>query len=166
MQLKKACIPRGAILPSKFKQQIENTVELDDLLDVLDNPMYCNWLNICHLKRIVKIIDIPEAKDLIQTYEKCVYSRKVSDVVVHLIPECFDPSHICSVQTKISKSSESVTVADIIRYCQKLASIMGVYADSVTPTECQPGCLKVTCIIPVYYALHAYETAKTNSLKF
>jgi len=165
MQLKNACI-RGALLPSEFKQQIKNAVELDDLLDVLDNPMYCNWLNIHHLERMVKSIDIPEAKNLIQTYKKIVYSRKVSDVIVHFKPKCFDPSHICLVRAKITKSIESVTVADIIRYCQKLESIMGVCPGSVTTKECQPGCLKVSCVIPVYYALHAYGTAKTNSLKF
>ena len=166
MQLKNACIQRGALLPSEFKQQIKSAVELDDLLDVLDNPMYCNWLNTRLLKRIVKSIDIPEAKQLIQTYEECVYSRKVSDVVVHFDPRCFNPSHVCSVKAKIARSFESLTVADIIRYCQELESVMGVYTGSVTATECQPGCLKITCVIPLYCALHAYEMAKTNSLKF
>ena len=43
---------------------------------------------------------------------------------------------------------------------------MGVYAGSVTATECQPGCLQITCVIPIHCALHAYEMAKTNFLKF
>ena len=165
-QLKTACIQRGTLLPSEFKQQIKAADALDDLLDVLDNPMYCNWLNTRLLKRIVKSVDIPEAKHLIQTYESCVYSRKVSDVMPYFDTRCFNPSHVSLVNAKIVRSFTNLTVADIIEYCKKLESNMGVYAGSVTATECQPGCLQITCVIPIHCALHAYETAKTNFLKF
>ena len=165
-QLKNACIQRGTRLPGEFKQQIKAADKLDDLLDVLDNPMYCNWLNVCLLKRIVKTIDIPEAKCLIQAYESCVYSRKVSDVEIHFHSDYFKPSHVSLVNAKIVRSFTNLTVADIIKYCEKLESNMGVYAGSVTATECQPGCLQITCVIPLHCALHAYETAKTNFLKF
>ena len=70
------------------------------------------------------------------------------------------------VNAKIVRSFTNLTVADIIKYCEKLESNMGVYAGSVTATECQPGCLQITCVIPLHCALHAYETAKTNFLKF
>ena len=165
-QLKNACIQRGTRLPCEFKEKIKAADKLDDLLDVLDNPMYCNWLNVCLLKRIVKTIDIPEAKCLIQAYEKCVYSRKVSDVEIHFHSDYFKPSHVSLVNAKIVRSFTNLTVADIIKYCEKLESNMGVYAGSVTATECQPGCLQITCVIPLHCALHAYETAKTNFLKF
>ena len=164
-QLKNACIQRGTRLPSEFKQQIKAANKLDDLLDVLDNPMYCNWLNICLLKRIVTTIDIPEAKNLIQAYESCVYSRKVSDVEIHFHSDYFKPSHVSLVNAKIMRSFTNLTVADIIKYCERLESNMGVYAGSVTATECQPGCLQITCVIPLHCALHAYEMAKTNFLK-
>ena len=165
-QVKNGCIQRGTLLPSEFKQQIKAAVELDDLLDVLDNPVYCNWLNIRLLKRIVGTINIPEAENLLQAYERCVFSRKVSDVMTYFDKRCFNPSHVSLVNAKIVTSFKSLTVADIIKYCEKLESNMGVYAGSVTATECQPGCLQITCVIPLYCALHAYETAKTNFLKF
>ena len=165
-QLKNACIQRGTRLPVEFKQQIKAADKLDDLLDVLDNPMYCNWINICLLKRIVKTIDIPEAKNLIQAYESCVYTRKVSDVGIHFHSDYFKPSHVSLVNAKIVRSFTNLTVADIIKYCERLESNMGVYAGSVTATECQPGCLQITCVIPLHCALHAYEMAKTNFLKF
>ena len=134
-QLKNACIQRGTLLPSDFKQQIKEAVNLDDFLDALDNPMYCNWLNICLLKRIVKTVDIPEAKLLIQAYEKSVYSRKVSDVKIYFHSDYFNPSHVSLVNAKILRSFKSLTVADIIKYCQELECNMGVYAGSVTVTE-------------------------------
>ena len=165
-ELKDACIQRGTRVPSEFKQQIKAANKLDDLLNVLDNPVYCNWLNICLLKRIVKIIDIPEAKNLIQAYERCVYSRKVSDVEIHFHSVYFKQSHVSLVNAKIMSSFATLTVADIIKYCERLESDMGMCAGSVTATKCQPGCLQITCVIPLHCALHAYETAKTNFLKF
>ena len=166
-QFKNACIQRGTLLPSDFKQQIKAAVKLDDLLDALDNPMYCNWLNIRLLKRIVKTVDIPEAKLLIQVYENSVYSRKVSDVKIYFFhSDYFNSSHVSLVNAKIVRSFKSLTVADVVKYCQELECNMGVYAGSVTATECQPGCLLITCIIPIHCALHAYETAKTNFLRF
>lgn len=125
-KLKTACIQRGALLPSELKQQIKAAVELDDLLDVLDNPVYCNWLNIRMLKRIVKRIDNQEAKHLIRAYEKSVYSRKVSDVEMYLHSDYFKPSHMSLVLAKINESSKSLTVADIVEYCEKLDSNMGI----------------------------------------
>ena len=126
MRLKSACIQRGTLLPSEFKQEIRAAVELDDLIDVLDNPLYCNWLNIHLLKRIVKTLNIQEGKTLIQAYEKCVYSRKVSDVEMYLHPSYFKQSHVSLVNAKIVESFESLTVADIIKYCQMLDSNFGV----------------------------------------
>ena len=166
VKLKSACIQRGTLLPSEFKRQIKAAVALDDLLDALDNPMYCNWLNTRLLKRIAKSIDIPEAKHLIQAYESCVYSRKVSDVMPYFDPRCFNPSHVSLVNAKIMRSFTNLTVADIIKYCETLEINMGVYAGSVTATECQPGCLQITFVIPLHCALLAYEMAKTNFLKF
>ena len=166
IRLKNACIQRGSPLPSEFKQQIRYAVDLDDLLDVLDNPMYCNWLNIHLLKRIVRSLDIPEAKHLIQAYERSVYSRKVSEVEKYFHSDYFKPSHVSLVNAKIVRSFGNLTVADIIKYCESLESNMGVYAGSVTATECTPGCLQLTCVIPIHLALHAYETTKTNFLKF
>ena len=164
-QLKNACIQRGTLLPSEFKQQVKAAVELDDLLDALDNPMYCNWLNIRLLKRIVGTINIPAAENLLQAYERCVFSRNVSEVITYFDKRCFNPSHVSLINAKIVTSFKSLTVADIIKYCERLESNMGVYAGSVTATECHPGCLQITCVIPLHCALHAYEMAKTNFLK-
>ena len=142
-ELKNAFIQRGTLLSSEFKQKIKVAVKLDDLLDALDDPLYCSWLNLRILKRIVKTVDISEAKQLIQAYESCVYSRKVSDVMKYLDSRCFDPSQVSLVKAKILKRTEGLTVADIISYCEKLENNMGVYTGSLTATECQPGCLQI-----------------------
>ena len=165
-QLKNGFLVRGTPLPIEFKQQVKEAVAVDDLLDALDNPLYCNWLNIRLLKRIVKTLNIEEAQHLIQAYEKCVYSKKVSDVKQHFKSVFFKPSHISVIKAKIMESPENLTVADIIRYCEILEYDMGLYSGSVTAIECNRGCLQMTCVIPIHCALVAYETAKTNFLNF
>ena len=125
-QLRRACIQRCTLLPNEFRQEIREANDLDALLDALDNPLYCNWLNIRLLKRIVKTIDIPEAQQLIQTYENYVYSRKVSDVEKHFDSKYFNKSHVSLVTAKINANFESLLVADIIRYHQELESDLGV----------------------------------------
>ena len=165
MKLKNVCIQRGTLLPATFKQKIRAAAELDDVLEALDNPLYCNWLNIRVLKRIVKAIKIQRAINLIQAYEEHVYSRKISEVENYLHSEYFKKSHVSLVNAKIVRSFESLTVADIVKFCEKLEGITGV-SGSVTATECQPGCLLITCVIPMQCALHAYLTAKANFLQF
>ena len=166
-QLKSACIQRGTLLlSSDIKQKIKEANELDALLDALDNPLYCSWLNTRLLKSIVKTIDIPEAERLIQAYEDCVYSRKVSDVVKHFDSRCFKESHVSLVEAKINTKLESLRVTDIIEYCQTLECNMRVCTGTVTATQCQPGSLLITCVIPLHCALHAYQTAKINFLNF
>ena len=165
MELKDACVQWGTLLPTEFKQQVKEADKLDDVLVALDKPLYCNWLNIQVLKRIVKAVKIQRAIILIQAYEEHVYSRKVSEVEKYFHLKYFDQSYVSLVSTKIVESSENLTVADVITYCEKLESITGV-AGSVTATKCQPGCLLITCIIPIHCALHAYQTAKTNFLQF
>ena len=68
MKLKNVYIQGNILLPATFKQQVKAAVEVDDLLEALDNPLYCNWLNIRVLKRIVKAIKIQRAINLIQAY--------------------------------------------------------------------------------------------------
>ena len=165
-QLKNAFLQRGASPPKEFKQQVREAMQLDDLLEVLDDPMYCNWLNIRLLKRIVKAIDIPQAKKLIQAYESSVHSRKVSDVMKYFDSKCFKSSHVSKVDAKIVSSFESLKVADIVTYCETLESNMGVYAGSVTAIESQRSCLLITCVIPIHCTLLAYEMIKINFFKF
>ena len=75
-KFKRICALRGTDCPQDFRKQMQGAETLDDILDILEKPNYCNWLNIRLLKRIVKITEIPEAQNLVDAYEKCLYSKK------------------------------------------------------------------------------------------
>ena len=49
------------------------------------------------------------------------------------------------VNAKIVKPFESLTIADIVKYCKRIEGTTGV-AGSVTATKCQPGCLLILFI--------------------
>lgn len=80
-ELRNACILRGSnSLPREFKQKMRDAEKLDDILDALDNPLYCNWLNVQILKRISIHSHNQPAVELIQTYEDSIYPQKALDV--------------------------------------------------------------------------------------
>ena len=162
--LKSICIFRGSSLPRNFKQQIRAAQELDDILDALDNPMYCNWLNVRILKRISINSHNQPAVELIQTYEDSVYSRKASDVKKYF-SLCFDENTVSLIETKINSHHGNITVKQIIEFCEKIEKMMDIDVGTASVVSSDPGCLKITIVIPLHCTLHVFEMAKKNYLK-
>ena len=165
-KLKKFCALRGADCPQDFRKQMQATETLDDILDILEKPNYCNWLNIRLLRRIARLTEIPEAQRLLDAYEKCLYSKKVSEVRPYFKSIFFDPNHFSKVEAKINKHGEMLLVSDVIKFCQMLESDLKLPEGSVIVTDCDRGCFKLTCIIPVQCASYAYKMARENLYKF
>ena len=150
----------------EFKQKIRDAKELDDILDALDNPQYCNWLNV----RILKTISINShnqpAVELIQMYEDSIYPRKASDVKEYFskIPN-FDKNTVSLIEAEINKDHENITVKQIIEFCKKIEIIIDVDGGTASVMSTGPGCLKITIVIPLHCSLHAFKMAKKNFLK-
>ena len=165
VKLKRVCMFRGAPLPQDFKEKIRAAQELDDILDVLDNPLYCNWLNVRLLKTIAKNINNQQAEELIQIYEDSVYSRKVSDVKQYF-SLCFDKKTVSRIEVKINKiHDEDITIKEIFNCCKGLEKILDIYTGAVSVTRSGPGCLKITVVIPIHCSLHAFSMARKNYFK-
>ena len=160
------CALRGANYPQDFRKQMQGAETLDDILDILEKPNYCNWLNIRLLKRIVKSTDIPEAQSLVDAYEKCLHSKKVSEVRQYFRRIYFDPQYFSQIQAKINKHGEMLVVSDLIKLCEMLESDLKFPEGSVIAINCDSGCFKFVCIIPVQCASHAYRMARENLYKF
>ena len=162
--LKSACILRGSSLPREFKQQIREAQKLDDILDALDNPLYCNWLNVRILKRISINSHNQPAVELIQTYEDSVYPRKASDLKKYF-SLCFDENTVTLIEAEINSHHENITVKQIIEFCKKIEKIMDIDIGTASVMSSGPGCLKITIVIPLHCTLHAFEMARKNFLK-
>ena len=165
-KFKKICALRGADCPQDFKKQMQGAKTLDDILEILEKPNYCNWLNIRLLKIIVRLTEIPEAQSILDAYEKCLYSKKVSEVRQYFRRIYFDPKHFSKIETKINKHAEILLVSDIIKLCEMLENNLKFPEGSVIATDCGSGCFKFTCIIPVQCASYAYKMARENLYKF
>ena len=163
-KLRSVCVLRGVPLPREFKEQIKAAQKLSDILDVFDNPLYCNWLNVRLLKMIAKNIRNQRAVQLIQIYEDNIYSRKVCDVKKYF-SIYFDQKVVSMIEVKINKSHEDLTIEQIFNNCEELENVMGIYTGSVSVADSSPGCLKITIVIPLHCSLHAFNMAKKNFLR-
>ena len=165
-EFKRRCALRGAGCPPDFRKKIQAAETLDEIMKILEEPVYCNWLNIRLLKIIVGLTKIPEAKNLLDAYEKCFYSKKVSEVRPHFDAMYFNPKLFSKIIAKINKHGEKLVVSDVIKFSQMLENGLKLPEGSVIATDCDSGCFILTCIIPVHCAFHAYKMASENIFKF
>ena len=163
-EFKSVCMLRGAPLPQGYKQRIRDAQELDDIFDVLENPLYCNWLNVRLLERIAKNIENQLAEELIKIYKENVYSRKISNVKKYF-KICFNKETVSYIEVKINKTHKDLTVEEILNNCEELEEVMDIYTGAVSVTNSSAGCLQITIVIPLYCSLYAFKTVQRNALK-
>ena len=161
-KLKHICTSEVAKFPYNFTEQMKEVEQIDKFLKVLSNPLYCSWINTRFLRRIVLMADIPEALKLIDIYEKWLHPKKVSDVMQCFDTDYFNPEHTEMVKAKINANPKTLTVSQVVKYCQILESNMCIPEGSAAIIDCNTGCLTITLSIPLYCALHAYEMTKKN----
>ena len=162
--LKSAC-KRDGRLSNELKNSLAYTNTIREIVDILSDTPFCNWLNIRILKSMGTVAEIPEATQVISTFEKCVYNRKCSEVIKHFRKKFINPDHLTEVTAKFNKYADCLVVAKLIEYCQKLESVLQVPSGSNTVVDSDIGCLKVSFVIPKYCYLHAYEVLKCRFLK-
>ena len=142
-KLRKTC-RRDRRLPYELRKVLESTTSLKELIDVLSDSPFCNWLEIRILKRMADIADVREATQLIKAFEKCVYRRKCSEVKEHFIKQFINPNHFEKVKAKLNKCEEHISVAELITYSRKLESIFKEPSGTCTLlSDNNKGCLEV-----------------------
>lgn len=139
-KLRKTCIRDGR-LPSKLRKGLGSTRSLRKLIDRLSDSPFCNWLEIRILKSMADNADVPEAIQLIETFEKCVYHRKCYEVKNHFKEQFINPDHLKKVTIKLNQCMESISVADLINYSRELESIFEQPCTLLSDNK--TGCLEV-----------------------
>jgi len=161
--LQDVCL-RDSRLPNTVKNEIENVSTLRKVFNILTPSRYCTWIDIRILKRMAKVAELSEAKQLIKAFEQAIYSRKYSEVASYFTVQqtCIDPDHFVLVIAKINKYDGNIIVNDLIRFCEDLERITKTPNGSCNLTEIKQGCLEITVTIPMYCYLHAYNMTKSN----
>ena len=147
-ELRKIC-KRDRRLPPELRKVLESTMSLKELIDLLSDSPFCNWLEIRILKSMADIADVHEATQLIKAFEKCVYRRKCSEVKEHFKKQFINPNHFKKVKVKLNKYEEHISVAELITYSRKLESIFKEPSGTCTLlSDNKTGCLEVCfCIL-------------------
>ena len=97
-------------------------------------------------------------------YEEIVHSRKVSDVKKYF-SICFNKNMVSKIEVKINNSYEDLTIKQIFECCKELENTMNMYTGATSVTDSNPGCLKITIVIPLHCSLHAFNMAKKNFIR-
>ena len=164
-KLRKVCT-RDPRLSNELKSSLRDASDLDKMFDLLSSSPFCTWLEITILKRMAKAAEIPEATRLIETFEKCVHSRKCSEVKLYFKKQYINPDYLTLVSAKLNANVKQWIVSDLIKYCLQVESILDLPARSNALINYKNGCLEISFVIPTYCCLHAFEIARSNSFRF
>lgn len=166
LDLRRKCETLACTYSKQFADKVKAAKDTEGLVCVLKHSDYCNWLNICILKKISDITKVPEAQCIIEDYETCLHSKKVPDVQCYFRAIFFNPSSFSFVDVKINKDFKKIVVKDLIGYCKVIGSILSIPNGSIHVADCADGCLVITLAISIPYFVHVYNTAKKFHHKF
>ena len=159
--------PNGAQLPPDVVQEIQNAVNLDALLDILIATDYWSWIDLRLLEALVVASGSSTAQDIVRKYKETVYSKKLIDVLPDVPSKEVRDAYFTKIVSKVGKSSDEVTVADLIKFRTKLESvIMDINNGSCVLEHIADGCIEIHWFIPTHYIHYAYKAACLNRHKF
>ena len=151
-------------LSVELKCDLESADTLEGIFDVLSNSPFCSWLETRILKSIAKVGNIPEAIRMIDLFEKCVYCKSCSEAFKHFKRQQYINPDLALVCIKLNKNVKYLTVANLIKYCQSLESILKLQSLSALVGS-KIGCLEIILAIPRDHCTDAYEAAMDHFLK-
>ena len=156
---------RDRRLSDEIRNNLEPANTLGKMFNVLSKSPFCNWLEIRILKCMAEVANIPEAIMMLKIFEECVYKRKCSEVETHFVKQFINPDHLALVIAKLNENPKHTIVADLIKYRQKVESVLHLPPESTTLVRSNTGCLEVSMVFPCDSCILAHETAKSCFFK-
>ena len=168
------CTPKGIRLKSRLKKQILDKIAAatssQDLINVLDDFPFCNWLDIRLVEALSKGSESKSASGLITAYEEFLSQKKLCDVLNEF--ETFQSAkieaYVAEVHQRIVVDSNKMTVNDFIN---KMNAIVHIILGFVKPKLCvrhvrKGRCLEITYFMPEHCSYDMYKAALLNRHKF
>ena len=160
--LRRGLILKIKKLPSSFTDQIRATEKLDDLVDVVVESPYCNWMNIRLLERMAAASLQKNVYQLIGQYKNTVYSKRLQDVFQQ-ITETEVPEDYCSkIKQKWDKEFKEVTLRDVIRHWERLEKIFDTEDPILLLERVIKSSVQFLWLIPSELVCHTRYSAFTN----
>jgi len=142
-------------LPPEFIDKVNATKNMDELLALLIECPYCNWINVCMLEKMAALSCQKEVKHLIAKYKKNIFSKKLTDVLEDFPDYEGTDEFYTKIRDKWNKDLEDITIEDVAKHWIKLQKIFDV-KDLELLLE---NVLKSSVEIPVELASHARLSA-------
>ena len=166
-QLHTGCISSNKTLyakyPSGFIKEIDATGTLDQLISVLKNSSYCNWMNVELLERTAVASLQPNAYQLVQKYKEAVSAKKLKDVFSQLSDIQTTEDYYSKVKEKWDKEFDDVTIKDVIGHWNNLEKIFDVEKPGLLLGHVFKGSVVEFCwLIPSELVCHAQYSAFKN----
>jgi len=153
---------RGNKLPSDFVDKVDATINLTELLQVLNKSPYCNWLNIRVLEKMAAASLKREANALINKYKEIIFSKKVSSILQEIPDLEISSEFYVKVKDKWSKDFEDITVKDIAKHWSNLQKIFEVEDLEVLLDNLIKGSIEFHWLIPIELMSHVRYSAFRN----
>jgi len=149
---------------AKLVRKIKKSNDLKELLLVLTDSDYWNWLDTCLLEAMVNATELIGAKQMLEKYYEHISEVKLA-AVFHDIPVClFSFSHYDTVEKKFDKNKNELTVGDIRKHKFQLEKLSKT--GDIKLWKIKTGCLEFLWLIPKQCTKQAYSSALDEAYKF
>ena len=170
--LQRSCIeqmktPGGAQLPPELITRVKSCDNITKLFEVLADSIYWSWIDIRLLKAITAASRLKGAIQLLSSYRKTVFSKKLIDVLPNAPSKEIKQKYYSELVTKLNKSSKEMTVDDLLEFQQQMEEvILDINTGTCTLDHVKKGCIEVHWYIPTSFADVAYQAAKARRYQF
>ena len=165
--------PKGIRLKEVLKEQIKKKIgeakSSFDLISVLDDFPFCNWLD----TRLVEALTIgsrqKSSSNLVNAYKKFLFQKKFRDALLEFptVQEKKIEAYVIAVSEKINVDPDKITIGDFMEKQRTMEhAILDIENQTLCIQHVREGCLEFSYYIPENYGLCAYKMALHNHYKF
>ena len=154
-----------AQLPEYFSKKVKSCGNTNDLISVLNSSPYWSCIDIRLMETVTAISD--KATDMLRQYKEYLMPQNLIDHLsdIPAIPEDIKVNYKI-LKIKIQKPI-SLVMEDFFRYRDILeVEILSLKVGACILTHIDKGTSEIDWLIPTEICLHAFESAKRNSMDF
>ena len=109
-----------------MRKEIKSATKIEDVLEILSDCRYCNWMDVRYLKVTANACDNKKLQSVIENYKRTIYSiySKTLSEIWKSNPYYLEVKEECQVKLKEAfgeKESDNVTVEELIQRKSQLA---------------------------------------------
>ena len=159
--------PSGAQLPTDLVSRVKSCKNVTMLFEILADSAYWSWIDVRLLKAMAAASGLVEAIQLLSSYKKEIFSKKLIDVIPNAPNKETKEKYYTMIVTKLNHNSKEMTVADLLKFQSQMeAVIFDINKGICTLEHLEKGCVEVYWYIPTKYVSRAYHSTILRSDHF